>query len=124
MGYRYRVHASFVVGAPDIVFHGLRVAVFIDGDFWHGNREEWRRRGRRTLAEMFPTRTAWWVAKIRRNMARDRAVNRQLHDEGWRVIRLWESEIKRDPGGVVRRIVRVIEAKHRTEAGQAGTSKR
>jgi DNA mismatch endonuclease (patch repair protein) len=113
MGYRYRVHVSTVFGAPDIVFHGLRVAVFIDGDFWHGNREEWRRRGRKTLAEMFPTRTAWWVAKIRRNIARDRAVNRRLSDEGWRVLRVWESAIVRNPDAAIRRIVRTLETQGR-----------
>lgn len=49
------------------------------------------------MADMFPTRTDWWVAKIERNVERDRTVNRQLQDRGWRVVRLWASEVLADP---------------------------
>jgi DNA mismatch endonuclease (patch repair protein) len=118
LGYRYRIHLSSVFGAPDIVFRRLRVAVFIDGDFWHGNRDEWKRRGRKTLAEMFPTRTAWWVDKIRRNIARDQIVNRRLCSEGWKIIRAWESSVQTDPDAVVRRIVRIVEARRRAVRGR------
>ncbi len=78
LGFRYRIHPAGVFGRPDFVFVGLRVAVFVDGDFWHGNPREWRRRGCQRLEDLFPTRTEWWAAKIRRNVERDRAVNREL----------------------------------------------
>jgi DNA mismatch endonuclease (patch repair protein) len=91
------------------VFVGLRVAVFVDGDFWHGNPQEWKRRGCQRLEDLFPTRTEWWAAKIRRNVQRDRAVNRELRAAGWRVVRCWESAINRDLTGVVRRIARALE---------------
>ena len=63
----------------------MRTAV--DGDLWHGNPEEPRRRGRDTLADLFPTRTEWWVEKINRNVERDQRVNAQLTGAGWTVIR-------------------------------------
>jgi DNA mismatch endonuclease (patch repair protein) len=96
-GGRFRLHPSDVPGRPDLVVRSRKVAVFVDGDLWHGNPAEWERRGRASMADMFPTRTDWWVAKIERNVERDRTVNRQLQDRGWRVVRLWASEVLADP---------------------------
>lgn len=109
LGYRYRVHPKGVIGRPDIVFMPLRVAVFVDGDFWHGNPHEWRRRGCEKFEDMFPSRKEWWSAKIRRNMERDRIVNRELRRAGWCVVRCWERSIERDVEAVVDRIVRALE---------------
>lgn len=103
-GVRYRLHAPDVTGRPDLVFRRRRLAVFVDGDLWHGNPEEVRRRGRASLAELFPTRTEWWVAKIERTMARDREVTEALQTSGWTVIRLWEYDVLRDPEGCAARI--------------------
>src|SRR3712207_5456925 len=77
-GLRYRLHAKDVVGRPDLVNRSRRLAVFVDGDFWHGNPEEWRRRRLPDLAAMFPNRTEWWVAKITANIERDRRVSSEL----------------------------------------------
>jgi DNA mismatch endonuclease (patch repair protein) len=63
---------------------------------WHGNPEELKRRGRASLADLFPTRTEWWVAKIERNMARDREVTETLRRAGWTVVRLWEHDVLTD----------------------------
>lgn len=101
-GVRFRLHAKDVVGRPDIVWRGRRLAVFIDGDFWHGNA--WRLRGLRSLDEMFPTRREWWVAKIRRNEVRDEEVNRILAEHGWTVLRFWESDVLTDVETVADRI--------------------
>lgn len=101
-GVRFRLHAKDVVGRPDIVWRGRRLAVFIDGDFWHGNA--WRLRGLRSLDEMFPTRREWWVAKIRRNEVRDEEVNRSLAERGWMVLRFWESDVLTDVVTVADRI--------------------
>src|SRR5215469_2724738 len=92
-GVRYRLHASDVPGRPDLVIRSRRLAVFVDGDMWHGNPEEVRRRGRENLAELFPSRTEWWVAKIERTMARDREGTESLRREGWTVIRLWDHDV-------------------------------
>lgn len=97
MGLRYRLHYK-ITGRPDLVFVRESVAVFVDGDMWHGNA--WRLRGLNSLAEMFPTRTDWWVAKITRNMERDAEVTQALQEEGWLVIRVWENDIQRDIEGV------------------------
>ena len=95
-GLRYRVHYRGLMGRPDIVFLSARVVVFVDGDFWHGNA--WRLRGMTSFEEQFQfaSRPEFWRAKIMRNMERDREVNERLASEGWRVIRLWESDVLKD----------------------------
>src|SRR6516162_4215724 len=102
-GMRYRLHARDVPGRPDLVIRSRRFAVFVDGDMWHGN--EHRRRGMTSMAELFPTRTDWWVAKIERNMQRDHEVNEQLAADGWTVIRIWESEVLADPAKAADRVL-------------------
>lgn len=105
-GLRYRLHYNKAYGRPDIVFTRRRVAVFIDGDFWHGNA--WRLRGLPSLAAQFPNRTGWWVAKLERNMQRDTEVNQQLASEGWTVLRFWESDVTANANEVVERIVEAV----------------
>jgi DNA mismatch endonuclease (patch repair protein) len=107
-GVRYRLHAPDVLGRPDIVIRSRRLAVFVDGDLWHGNPDEVRRRGRASLAELFPTRTEWWVAKIERTVARDREVTEALRRQGWTVLRLWEHDVLRDPAGAAARVRRAL----------------
>lgn len=104
-GIRYRLNVK-LPGKPDLVFPGKRVAVFIDGDLWHGN--SWRVRGLPSLEAQFPNRTEWWVAKIRRNMKRDCEVNERLAAAGWTVLRFWESECLGDPNKIVRFVASVL----------------
>lgn len=81
-------------GRPDFVIRTARVAIFVDGDFWHGRRfAGWRRK----LSEK-------WETKIAANMARDLRNRRQLRNAGWKVIRLWEKQIAKDPRRALRRI--------------------
>jgi DNA mismatch endonuclease (patch repair protein) len=108
-GLRYRLHAKDVTGRPDIVNRSKRLAVFVDGDLWHGNPDEVLRRGRSSLAELFPTRTEWWVAKIERNIERDRLVTEQLRAEGWTVVRLWEHDVLNDPLKCVSKVKAALE---------------
>lgn len=93
---RYRTNYKRLPGKPDIVFPTAKVAVFVDGDFWHGN--QWRLRGHSSLEEQFRNseRADYWVPKIRRTMIRDADATAHLEYEGWRVVRLWESEIVSD----------------------------
>jgi DNA mismatch endonuclease (patch repair protein) len=107
-GLRYRLHAPDVLGRPDLVIRSRRLAVFVDGDLWHGNPDEVRRRGRSSLAELFPTRTEWWVAKIERTAQRDREVTTALREQGWTVLRLWEHDILHDPDGCARTVLDAI----------------
>jgi DNA mismatch endonuclease, patch repair protein len=108
-GARYRLHASDVPGCPDIVVRSRQVAIFVDGDLWHGNPAEWKRRGRSNLAEMFPNRTMWWVEKIQRNVARDRKVDDLLAATGWTVLRLWASDVLSDPERCAELVVGVLQ---------------
>lgn len=105
-GLRYRLHARDVYGTPDIVIRSRQVAVFVDGDFWHGNA--WRLRGLPNLAAMFPTRTEWWVNKITRNIQRDKTVTEHLNSDGWHVIRVWESDVLADPDSCAERVLAEI----------------
>lgn len=111
-GRRYRLHERGLLGKPDIVFKSARLAVFVDGDFWHGNA--WRLRGLASLEEQFPTRREFWVAKLRRNMERDREVTAGLTEAGWCVFRVWESEVLADAASVADRVEAAL-AEHRAE---------
>jgi DNA mismatch endonuclease (patch repair protein) len=107
-GVRYRLHARDVFGHPDLVIRRLRLAVFVDGDVWHGNPEELRRRRRATLADLFPTRTQWWVDKIERNVARDHEVTERLRSDGWTVVRVWEHDVLTDPDAAADRVAAAV----------------
>ncbi|HEX8996555.1 MAG TPA: DNA mismatch endonuclease Vsr [Ktedonobacterales bacterium] len=111
-GLRYSVSPADLPGKPDIVFPGARLAVFVDGDYWHGN--QWRRRGKAALEEQFEAASdasrAYWLRKIRRNMRRDCASTAALLRDGWAVVRLWESQITADMEGCVRVIADTLGA--------------
>jgi DNA mismatch endonuclease, patch repair protein len=96
-GCRYRKNVPDLPGRPDIVFHGPKVAVFCDGDFWHGR--DWETRCQKLGSG---TNSAYWLAKIQRNMERDRQNTRRLQEMGWTVLHFWESQIRSDPAGVAR----------------------
>jgi DNA mismatch endonuclease (patch repair protein) len=83
-GLRYRIHAKNLPGRPDIAFTRARVAVFVDGDYWHGwNFPLWR-------DKLQP----YWRGKIERNMARDLERTAELQSRGWLVLRFWEHDVK------------------------------
>ena len=105
MGLRYRVRTN-LPGRPDIVFPRQRIAIFVDGDFWHGN--SWRVRGLPSFEAQFVNRSQWWIDKIRRNMTRDQVVTQQLQELGWQVLRFWESDVLAQPNEVVARVVHLI----------------
>jgi len=77
--------SSFLV-RPDFVFTAWKIAVFVDGDFWHGHP---------TRAKIPATRREWWLAKIEGNKKRDRKQNRLLRKNGWKVVRIWQHELER-----------------------------
>jgi len=102
-GLRYRVHQKGLPGTPDIVFPRQRVAVFVDGDFWHGR--DWEQRKDRLTSN---NNAAYWIAKIGYNRERDRNNEVLLIDAGWKVIRLWETDVLKDPQGAARRVSELI----------------
>ncbi len=87
-------------GRPDIAWPRRRLAVFVDGAFWHGHPSRHR-----------PGRSGkYWDEKIERNVKRDRTVDAALLNEGWTVVRVWDFEVKRDLEGVVRKIMDALAA--------------
>lgn len=100
VGLSFAAHNKICGCIPDILFVRERLAIFVDGDFWHGRILT--ERGTRTLAKSFrsPVRD-FWVAKIARNVQRDLRQVRRLRRNGWAVVRLWEKDILRDVDGAV-----------------------
>lgn len=91
----YRKHARTPAGRPDLVFPGPRVAVFIDGCFWHGCPEHYVRPR---------TRNEFWSSKLVENVERDRRQTLELEAAGWVVVRVWEHEVYEALPSIVQRI--------------------
>jgi DNA mismatch endonuclease (patch repair protein) len=89
---------SRLFGKPDFVFHHERLAVFVDGCFWHGCPRHLRRP---------KSNQKYWSEKIARNEKRDRLVTRKLRQLGWHVVRIWSHELP-DETGVTRRLRRIL----------------
>src|SRR6266481_3681113 len=98
IGLRFQRNYKQLQGSPDIVFVKKKVAVFIDGDFWHG----WR------LPAWEHKLTAFWKSKLRANRRRDQRNFRRLRAADWTVIRLWEHQILSDSRACIDRIVRAL----------------
>jgi DNA mismatch endonuclease, patch repair protein len=103
LGLRYRKNVRKLPGKPDIVFPGARVVVFCDGDFWHGR--DWQRLSRKLGAG---ANASYWIPKIRANRIRDRQNDRLLKRERWIVIRIWETDIHRDPHQAARMVADLV----------------
>ena len=97
-GYRYRRNDKTVFGKPDITFKKYKVAVFCDGEFWHG--KDWAKKKKKISQNQ-----AYWIPKIEGNMQRDKQVDQKLREDGWQVIRFWHQEIKKDPAGCVGKVL-------------------
>jgi DNA mismatch endonuclease (patch repair protein) len=88
-GIRYRKNYGELPGKPDIAITKYKVAVFCDGELWHGKDLNIRK-------EKIKTNKDYWIPKIERNMARDNENERKLENMGWTVIRFWGKEIKKN----------------------------
>ena len=109
-GLRYSLRRK-LPGSPDIVFGPAKVAVFVDGCFWHGCPEHCRRPS---------SNTTYWHVKIDRNMARDARVSGELKALGWGIVRLWEHEVRRSPARCAARVERVVRARVRARDAARG----
>lgn len=103
-GCRYLTNVGGLSGKPDIVFPKARVAIFCDGDFWHG--KNWEQRRERLKKGSNPD---YWVAKISRNMERDRENTSKLAEQGWLVLRFWESSIRKELAAVTQIILGILD---------------
>lgn len=100
-GYRYRKNDKTVFGKPDLTFKKLKIAVFIDGEFWHGKDWNVRKYDHKSNQE-------FWIPKIERNIQRDKEVNEELDKQGWRVLRFWGKDIQKDLLSCILKIENVI----------------
>jgi len=107
-GLRFRKNVAALPGKPDIVFVRGRLAVFVDGDFWHGYR--FRQWGRKL--------TPYWQEKIETNRARDVRNFCKLRRRGWKVLRVWGHEIKDDLGAVVNKIMSRLTSEREFRGGR------
>lgn len=88
-GFRYKLHDKSLPGKPDIVLPKYKTVIFIHGCFWHGHAH--------CRYYVIPkTRTAWWLAKIQRNIENDHKAVAALTENGWKVLTVWECELKKE----------------------------
>lgn len=112
LGVRYRKNYGKVTGTPDIAITTCKIAIFVDGDFWHAKDfEELKRR--------IQTNRSYWLKKFKRNRERDMEVNEALTEDGWLVLRYWESDIKRDLDKCVEDILEYVPVKYSADQSKA-----
>lgn len=100
-GLHYQKNVSEIMGKPDIVFKGKKVAIFCDSEFFHGYDWENRKNDIKSNKD-------FWVKKIERNIKRDKEVTETLEQQGWMVLRFWGREINNDLGRCADRIEEVL----------------
>jgi DNA mismatch endonuclease (patch repair protein) len=108
-GLRYRINVKTLPGKPDIVFSKERIAVFCDGDFWHGHN--WAIRGLPSLDAELERYSQFWRDKIFGNIKRDEENTTSLQLDGWTVIRFWESDIKADVAKCADTVISLLTAR-------------
>lgn len=95
-GLRYRKNYKTLPGTPDIALSRQKIAIFVDGDFWHARGHQ------DSPGEQVATNKEYWQKKLARNVERDKDVTDELTELGWLVLRFWESDIKKDLAGCVK----------------------
>lgn len=103
-GIRYRKNDKSVFGKPDFVIRNMKIAIFCDGEFWHGRDWETRKKDHKSNRE-------FWFSKIERNIERDKEVNDQLRTQGWKIFRFWETEITKHPDKCLNEVLNYMNAK-------------
>ncbi len=98
-GIRYRKNYKELPGKPDIVITKYKIAVFVDGDFWHARGHE------DNPGEQVQTNNTFWAKKLKRNIERDKEVNQALLEMGWLALRYWDSDVKKDCNACVKDIL-------------------
>jgi DNA mismatch endonuclease (patch repair protein) len=97
----WRCHYKRAQGTPDLAWPALRVAVFVDGAFWHGHSSRHR-----------PGRSGeYWDRKIAGNIARDRLIDRELEDAGWLGVRVWDFEVRKTLDDAIASVVAALESR-------------
>jgi DNA mismatch endonuclease (patch repair protein) len=102
LGFRYRKNLKKLPGSPDIVYTKHKLAIFVDGEFWHGYN--WAEKKTK-----IKTNRDFWIPKIERNIQRDIQNNQLLTEAGWHVIRFWEHELKKDFEDCLNRVISYLQ---------------
>jgi DNA mismatch endonuclease (patch repair protein) len=105
-GYRYRKHDRTVFGTPDLSFKKYKIAIFVDGEFFHG--KDWE-----NVKKRLDSNKDYWIKKIERNQERDLEVNSYLTSKGWIVLRFWSKDVQKKLYSSVRTIEKEIEKIHK-----------
>lgn len=114
MGYRYRKNDKRLPGSPDIAILRHRIAVFVDGEFWHG--KDWETRKPRLKSNR-----EYWIEKIEENMARDKRVDDKLRAMDWIPLHFWSKDVIRDVDSCVSDIISfIIENEHIDDIAEYG----
>lgn len=101
-GYRYKIKNS-LYGKPDIIFKNKKIAVFVNGCFWHKHKNC-------KLSYAPKTNTVFWTNKLSGNVKRDTKVDETLNNQGWTVIRVWECDIETDFNKAVKKILKRLQS--------------
>ncbi len=101
-GIRFRKYYKDLPGTPDIAITKHRIAVFVDGDFWHARGHE------NNPGEQIQTNRPFWSKKLKRNVDRDKEVNQALLEMGWLVLRYWDSDVNKDCDACVEDIMQYL----------------
>ena len=99
-GIHYRKNDKTVFGSPDFCHKGRKIAIFCDGEMWHG--KDWEKR-----QADFKSNRSFWLSKIERNMKRDKEVNETLQSGGWTVLRFWGNDIKKHPEDCLQKVIEI-----------------
>lgn len=101
-GIRYRKNYADLPGKPDIVLTRYKIAVFVDGDFWHARGHQ------DSPGEQVASNKEYWQKKLRNNVERDKAVNDVLTEDGWLVLRFWSSDVMKHLDDCINQILQYI----------------
>ncbi len=110
-GLHYRKNNKTVFGKPDFTFKKLKIAIFVDGEFWHGKDWETRKHDHKSNVK-------FWHRKIERNIERDKEVNAKLKSDGWKVLRFWGKEIRKNLTDCVEKIEETVNEVERKNINQ------
>ena len=102
LGFRYRKNDKSLPGSPDIAILRYHIAVFVDGEFWHG--KDWEQR-----KERLQRNREYWIEKIEENIVRDKRVDEQLKSMGWKTVHFWEKDALKNPDDCISMILVLIE---------------
>ena len=108
LGYRYRKNDKRLPGSPDIAISKCNIAIFVDGEFWHG--KDWESR-----KERLKRNREYWIEKIEENMARDIRVDKELRAMGWTPIHFWSKEVLKNVDSCVSEILSLTIETYETE---------